>query len=528
MNNFYVLHHLVKVLNETCRGTSFRFSVSPHKNVWEGYFADDQHTHRLVFSANSSETALFLDHFRQPRSSNITTFFNDLTNLLLIKIELAANDRYISLVFSDGYKLLFQVFGNKPNIFLIRNRIITESFKSPDSYTGMSEPEPRPVKPTHTIPDSALPPKKQILRLDPKFPRHLIESLITEYHLDQKDPNEIQSLVQICVLAMLEKPEYRVLHNGNLCLLPQQLFAAENIDTFKDVNSAIRFAYYKASAERRLATKIQSIRPKINSRILKVESAIHQLQMADKDLERSAAYEEYGHILMANAHITVDGYPDFLVLPNYYDQNIPVKIPVDSRLTIAENAQRYYEKSSKTVRRVEESAKRLAETRNQLSELKKIQESLFCIHKTYEFDQWFKEHKSNLVNLGVLTKKSTRDENMPFRKLNADGYEIWLGKNAKSNDILTTRAHKEDIWMHARGVSGSHLVIRMNNQKEKPPKSVLLKAAGLAAWNSKARGSGLVPVIITKRKYVTKPKGSPPGTVRVQQESVELVEPAEL
>jgi predicted ribosome quality control (RQC) complex YloA/Tae2 family protein len=68
----------------------------------------------------------------------------------------------------------------------------------------------------------------------------------------------------------------------------------------------------------------------------------------------------------------------------------------------------------------------------------------------------------------------------------------------------------------------------MNNQKEMPPKNVLLKAAAVAAWNSKARGSNLAPVIITKRKYVTKPKGAPTGTVRVMRENVEMVKPQKL
>ncbi len=82
--------------------------------------------------------------------------------------------------------------------------------------------------------------------------------------------------------------------------------------------------------------------------------------------------------------------------------------------------------------------------------------------------------------------------------------------------------------MHARGVAGSHVVLRMDNNKDYPPKEVLLKAASVAAYNSKARGAALAPVIITKRKYVSKPKGAPHGSVRVHREEVEMVEPKEL
>ena len=251
-----------------------------------------------------------------------------------------------------------------------------------------------------------------------------------------------------------------------------------------------------------------------------------QLQQADKGLERAETYEQYGHILMAHAHVSIDGELQVLELPNYYNNDEPVDIPIERGLSIAENAQKYYDKSAKAIRSVEESVKRLAETGSQLADLKTMERSLNRITKSYEFDNWLKEHKNKLLSLGVLTAK-TGDMSTPYRKLQMDDYDIWLGRNAKSNDKLTTDAHKEDVWMHARGVSGSHLVIRMNNQKEMPPKSVLLKAAAIAAWNSKARGAALVPVSITKRKYVTKPKGAPPGTVRLQQESVEMVEPAE-
>ena len=79
--------------------------------------------------------------------------------------------------------------------------------------------------------------------------------------------------------------------------------------------------------------------------------------------------------------------------------------------------------------------------------------------------------------------------------------------------------------MHARGVPGSHVLIRMNNNKGMPDKELVKKVASYAAYNSKARGAGLVPVIVTKLKYVRKPKGAAAGAVIVQKEEVELVIP---
>ncbi|MGB0346104.1 MAG: NFACT RNA binding domain-containing protein, partial [Balneolaceae bacterium] len=86
-------------------------------------------------------------------------------------------------------------------------------------------------------------------------------------------------------------------------------------------------------------------------------------------------------------------------------------------------------------------------------------------------------------------------------------------------------SHKEDIWFHARGVSGSHIVIRMNNSKTVPDMSLIEEVASFAAYQSKAKGSKLAPVIYTKRKYVRKPKGSAHGAVFIQKENVVIVEP---
>jgi predicted ribosome quality control (RQC) complex YloA/Tae2 family protein len=267
MNNYYVLHHLTKKMNETCTGFSFEFSVSPHKNVWEAYISDAQQTQRIVFSSNSSETALFLDQFRESRNSNITTFFNKLKKRKIINVELLKNDRYISICFSGGYRLLIQAFGNKPNIFLIHENLIYESFKSPDQFTGTEPPEPRKENTSFKKPDISLSPKNQILNIDPKFPRHLISEFIETHALGKSNPEKIKSLVDQAIHDMLNATQFRVLLDGNLCLLPHHMFPAENLEVFDDINAAVRFAYYKTSGQRRFSSKLQSFKPKIETRV---------------------------------------------------------------------------------------------------------------------------------------------------------------------------------------------------------------------------------------------------------------------
>ena len=105
---------------------------------------------------------------------------------------------------------------------------------------------------------------------------------------------------------------------------------------------------------------------------------------------------------------------------------------------------------------------------------------------------------------------------------------ILVGKNAKANDELTLKvATKNDLWLHVKDVSGSHVVI-----KQKPgqnyPVSIIERAASIAAFNSKRKTDTLCPVIFTQKKFVRKVKESPPGQVVVEKEDVVMVQPAEI
>ena len=107
-------------------------------------------------------------------------------------------------------------------------------------------------------------------------------------------------------------------------------------------------------------------------------------------------------------------------------------------------------------------------------------------------------------------------------------YTLYVGKNAANNDELTMKfAKPNDIWLHARGSSGSHCIIRSSNsiKNEKTPKLILKKAAEIAAYYSDAKNSKYTPVCYTKKKYVHKPKNANVGSVVLQREEIIMVEP---
>ena len=107
-----------------------------------------------------------------------------------------------------------------------------------------------------------------------------------------------------------------------------------------------------------------------------------------------------------------------------------------------------------------------------------------------------------------------------------EGWEILYGENSQSNDYLTQRvARPNDIWLHARSITGAHVVIRTAGQKAYRSSAVLMQAARIAARNSDARHSSLVPVDYTLRKFVRKPRGSAPGFVTYRSEKTIDISP---
>jgi predicted ribosome quality control (RQC) complex YloA/Tae2 family protein len=108
----------------------------------------------------------------------------------------------------------------------------------------------------------------------------------------------------------------------------------------------------------------------------------------------------------------------------------------------------------------------------------------------------------------------------------AGGFEVLAGKTDADNDILSLRvAHPNDLWFHIHGLPGSHVILR-HPEQDKPDSATIRAAAAIAAWHSKAKQAGTVPVCCTEAKHVSKPRGFRPGSVSVKREKIVKVRPA--
>lgn len=239
-----------------------------------------------------------------------------------------------------------------------------------------------------------------------------------------------------------------------------------------------------------------------------------------QDLEQAGRYElysRYGELLKANLGLLKKGQSTVSVV-DYYDEQLPeLTIPLDPTKGPQANMDAYFAKYRKFVSAQREITPRLASIE---TEIQQIQAELDTI-KQGTWQPPSTERRSAARGTPSLRRKRVSDGEPrgPFRRfVSSDGHPILVGRNARENDDLTFGlAKSEDLWLHARGTPGSHVVVRLDKGTEPPPETIR-DAATLALLYSDLKKSGKGDVIYTRRKWVKKAKGQAAGAVTVTQE----------
>ncbi|GIV05372.1 MAG: hypothetical protein KatS3mg016_0947 [Fimbriimonadales bacterium] len=282
----------------------------------------------------------------------------------------------------------------------------------------------------------------------------------------------------------------------------------------------------------RVESLTQRLLPNLRRALTARERALHDLQHALQDSQQADQWRLYGELILAFGHTLPPG-AKTLQAPDYTQPEVPmIDIPIDPDKTLAENAERYFQKA----RRARESRAELQARLERLqSETESIRHALF-IAEQHPDESTLQRLLEQAQAHGWLREASTRTpapraEKDPLeghkirQHLSPDGYPVLVGENAQANDFLLTRIAKpNDWWLHVRTGAGAHVIIRTENQPQRVPKSTLEFAARLAAQNSADRHARVVEVDYTLRKYVRKPKGAPPGFALYTHEKTLRVE----
>ncbi|MDX2191539.1 MAG: NFACT RNA binding domain-containing protein [Bacteroidota bacterium] len=264
-----------------------------------------------------------------------------------------------------------------------------------------------------------------------------------------------------------------------------------------------------------IETKKENLIKKWEHQIKKNEQYIKANTQKLKQLLEDVPFEQIGHILMANAHLNLKGQKSANFI-NYYDGN-EITINLKPNISIQENAASYYKKHKNRKLELEKLEQTIASKQQENTELKEQLEKVKTSNDYFVISSFEKKSESKL--------KDKVEPSAYFFEFIEMGFVILAGKNAKSNDLLTTKyCHKNDLWLHAKDATGSHVVVKWQSGKNYP-RPVLEKAASIAAFLSKRKTEKLVLVSYTERKYVRKPKGSAVGMVLIDKEQTILVEP---
>ena len=434
----------------------------------------------------------------------------------VIDVKSFLNERCLAIVLEGGFSLLFKFFGNRPNLLAFQNNDVIDLFNrqlTGDEQLLLSGFD-RPIDQSFEAFERA--------GFDPRPLFPTFGKVINEWIEQQHAVNGIEKWAIIKdVLHQLDSPHYyltRLHHKPTLSLLPLGDIQREYNGPM-DAATGFYIAYTGLSLfEQEKATLLRLLEKKQKRIDNQLDASMKRILARDE----TASHEEMGHILMANIHDVPQTpgskSPERLTVYDFYrDQSITLKLKPD--LSPQKNAENFYRKA-KNEKIEEQHLADLIELRErELQQIKQQKEELGSIKTLKELRRFSKQ------TLSIGTTKTTTESGPLFKEVMVDSFRVLIGKNAKNNDLLTQKyAYKDDLWLHARDVTGSHVILKY--QAGKPfPRPVIERAAELAAWHSKRRTDSLCPVTVTPKKFVRKPKGMAPGQVIIEKEDVVLVVP---
>jgi predicted ribosome quality control (RQC) complex YloA/Tae2 family protein len=511
-NNYFVLSAAVDQLSQRLVGSYLREVYSQNKDEIVLAFQLDERDFfiRAVMLPNFSCLGFPAEIYR--KGKNTVDLFPSFIDLKVQAVTMTTWDRSFKIELGHQHVLLFKMHGNQSNLIGFEKGVPVEIFKN-----GL----------------------KKDMEL---HPAQLEANVSFELAAQADNPNDIRKHLRVLddtlVSALMEKgwsqkttaDRLQCIHDFLLNLRTQNTFFIHEQDgaipifslnrignhdeQYANVLDALtRFQNLYFSREH-LQSEKKLLVNAVERSIKQTEAYINNTEKRLSDLANEVAPEEIGHMIMANLHSIQSGSKEALVFDFY--RNVERKISLKQELNPQQNAEYYYRKS-----------------KNRKIEISKLEESLM---KKY---QQLEKQKAELAELLNTTepmnlrkfikqsKKQTKPqaEPKPYKEFIIEEYQVWVGKNSKSNDSLTGQyASKDDLWLHARGVGGSHVIIKKKGNLS-IPNSVLEKAASLAAYYSKGKSSDLCPVIYTPRKFVRKAKGLAPGQVLVDREEVIIVPP---
>ncbi len=299
--------------------------------------------------------------------------------------------------------------------------------------------------------------------------------------------------------------------------LPLTHYPIETAKTYESFSEMLDSYYGERDRAALVADRGNDLRHAVNSAIARVQRKIEAQEGELADCSMGEQYKLDADLIVANIYKIKKGdgevrLTDYSVMSD--DGEFAERtLTLDTRLTPSENAQRLYKRYNKSNTARRELTRQLEIARAEERYLLTVRDALSRAETGADLAGIRLELESGgylRQKRGAAPAKSIK--NKPLRYITTNGYEVLCGKNNLQNEELTFRvAEKMDYWFHAKGVPGSHVILRCGG--EEPPAIDLTEAAEIAAFNSDAAGGDNVPVDYTFAGKIKKPSGGRPGLV---------------
>jgi predicted ribosome quality control (RQC) complex YloA/Tae2 family protein len=484
-----------------------------------------QNRDELVIELNNSRESFFIrsnftpgvsclsfpSNFRRARKNSID-LFKDIILKKVIAITQFQDERSFQLELEGSHALLFKMHNHFSNVLHLRNGGVQEIFRN---HLG-SDFEIIPEKLNQHIDFSKANFFRSISNLKSTYFTFgkVVWNYLEGRKFSQLEP-ETQWEMFRHVLSLLERPKYYLIElerKLTFSLVPLGSVVEEISEPIAALNEFNRRLTY----DRVFFQEKNEALQQLHARLKGIESYLRKSAQKLDELINDHHYQLWGDLIMANLSVVVMG-SDKVSLPNFYD-HAKIEIKLKKELNPQRNAEVFYRKAKNQQIEVNKLKDAIAQKKNEKARLTELTEICERIDEL----EWLRKFISES---GLNKPEEKQTVTRPFFEFVFKGYKILVGRNADSNDQLTLKhSYKDDLWLHAKDVAGSHVLIKYQAGKNFP-KDVIEYAAGLAAYNSKRKNESLCPVAFTPKKYVRKRKGDPPGMVVVEKEEVILVEP---
>lgn len=543
-------HAMIHELNQTLQNGRVTKISQPYPNEVILTIRANRTNYPVLLSANPRYARFQITQIPYTNPAVPTNFTMMLRKYLesakLLEIKQLDNDRVVYFEFltrnelGDKLPLLLsaEIMGRYSNVILINqstNKII-DTIK----HVGMDQNRYRTLLPGATYRQPPTQNKENPFEQDSNTFEELIQKYPNREVLADNLLKQYQGISRDNALALADKlhasNNYVQAFNDFLAMTenPIPTMNSNNFSIFTDNPNDKKFStlsemldvFYHTKANRdRVQQQGGQLLHVIRKNLQRNKKKLKKLSNELKATENADKYRIKGEVLTTYLYQIKRGMTK-ITLPNFYDNNKEITISLSNQLSPSQNAQKYFKKYQKLKIAVTFVNEQIELTKKEVAYLEEIQTQIELATPA-DLD----DIKTELQQEGYIKKKQQKSKRSSRVKINkpetfiaSDGTEILVGKNNLQNEKLTLHtAKKTDIWLHAKNIPGSHVIIKSNN----PSDETLFEAAMLAAYFSKFRSSANVPIDYVQVKNIRKPNGSKPGFVIYEGQKTLTVTPTE-